>query len=83
MALYLKINKIIFNENHWPTDDRKNGILIRSDRFPSGVRYVIKEDSLIILSGNNGVLCFDLDKGEIFLDEILEIVKCYGKNKKK
>lgn len=77
MAEFLKINKIVFNENHWSTDDRKKGILIASADFPKAVRYVIKEDSLIILSGNNGVLCFDLDIGEVFLRELLEIVKCY------
>jgi len=77
MAEYLKINKIIFNVTHWPTDDRKNGILIASDAFPSAVRYVVKEDSLIILSGNNGVLCFDLAIGPVFMKEISEIIGCY------
>jgi len=77
MTVYLKINKIIFNETHWPTDDRQKGILIASDAFPKAVRYVIKADSLIILSGNNGVLCFDLAVGQIFLNEVLEIVDCY------
>lgn len=77
MAEYLKINKIVFNDTHWPTNNREKGILISSAAFPSAVKYVIKGDSLIILSGNNGVFCFDLDIGEQFLDEILEIVKCY------
>ena len=77
MTAYLKINKIIFNESHWPTDDRQKGILIASDAFPKAVRYVIKEDSLIILSGNNGVLCFDLAIGPVFLQEITEIIGCY------
>ena len=77
MTVYLKINKIIFNETHWPTDDRQKGILIASDAFPKAVRYVIKEDSLIILSGNNGVLCFDLAIGPVFLQEIIEIIGCY------
>lgn len=77
MTEYLKINKNIFNVTHWPTDDRKNGILVASVAFPSAVRYVVKEDSLIILSGNNGVLCFDLAVGQIFLNEVLEIVDCY------
>ena len=77
MTVYLKINKIIFNETHWPTDDRQKGILIASDAFPKAVRYVIKEDSLIILSGNNGVLCFDLAIGPVFLQEISEIIGCY------
>ena len=77
MTVYLKINKIIFNESHWPTDDRQKGILIASDAFPKAVRYVIKEDSLIILSGNNGVLCFDLAIGPVFLQEISEIIGCY------
>ena len=77
MTVYLKINKIIFNESHWPTDDRQKGILIASDAFPKAVRYVIKDDSLIILSGNNGVLCFDLAIGPVFLQEIIEIIGCY------
>lgn len=77
MAEYLKINKNIFNSNHWSTDDRKKGILIASEAFPKAVRYVIKEDSLIILSGNNGVLCFDLAVGPVFLKEITEIIDCY------
>ena len=77
MAGYLKINKIVFNENHWSTDDRKKGILIASVAFPKAVRYVIKEDSLIILSGNNGVLCFDLAVGPVFLKEITDIIDCY------
>ena len=77
MSVYLKINKIIFNESHWPTDDRQKGILIASDAFPKAVRYVIKDDSLIILSGNNGVLCFDLAIGPVFLQEIIEIIGCY------
>ena len=77
MTVYLKINKVIFNETHWPTDDRHTGILIASDAFPKAVRYVIKEDSLIILSGNNGVLCFDLAIGPVFLQEIIEIIGCY------
>lgn len=77
MDEYLKLNKIIFNDSHWPTNDRKKGILIGSNAFPSGVKYVIKGDSLIILSGNNGVLSFDLEKGEKFLGEVSEIVKCF------
>ena len=51
--------------------------MIASDAFPKAVRYVIKEDSLIILSGNNGVLCFDLAIGPVFLQEIIEIIGCY------
>lgn len=77
MDKFLKINKIIFNDTHWPTNNREKGILIGSNAFPSAVKYVIKGNSLIILSGNNGVLCFDLEIGEAFLAEIGEIVKCY------
>ncbi|MGV8905800.1 MAG: hypothetical protein ACOH15_04290 [Acetobacterium sp.] len=77
MAKYLKFDKIIFNETHWPTNDREKGILIHSSVFPGVVKYVIKGDSLIILSGNHGVFCFDLDKGEVFINEIDEIVKCF------
>jgi len=77
MAKYLKIDKIIFNESHWPTNDRKKGILIRSEAFPGGVKYVIKGDSIILLSGNNGVFCLDLDVGEVFLAEVLEVVRCF------
>lgn len=74
---YLLIDKIIFNDSHWPTNDRKKGILIRSNDFPGAVKYVIKGDSMIILSGNNGVFCFDLDEGELFLNEVLETVRCF------
>lgn len=77
MEKYLKINKIVFNETHWSTNDRVNGILIGSLEFPSAVKYIIKGDSIIILSGNNGVLCFDLNIGQVFLNEIWEIVECY------
>jgi hypothetical protein len=78
MGRYIRIDKIIFNDSHWPTNDRKNGILISSNEFPSAVKYVVKGDSLIILSGNNGLLCFDLGIGLVFLKEIAEIVDCYN-----
>lgn len=79
MGKSLWINKCVFNENHWATDDRDNGILIASERFSGMVKYVIKQESLIILSGNNGILCFDLDVGADFVDEVREIVDCYKK----
>lgn len=79
MAKHLKINKAIFNENHWPTNDRDSGIIIASERFSGMVKYVIKQESLIILSGNNGILCFDLDVGDDFVNEVSAIVDCYKK----
>ena len=77
MANYFKLNRTVFNASHWPTNNRKKGILIRSEEFPGVLRYVVKEDSLILLSGSHGVFCFDLDAGEVLLGEIGEIVDCY------
>ena len=54
MEKYLKINKIVFKDTHWPTNNREKGILIGSAEFPSAVKYIIKGNSLIILSGTMG-----------------------------
>ena len=77
MANYFKLNRNVFNASHWPTNNREKGLLIRSEEFPGLVRYVIKEDSLIVLSGSNGIFCFDLEVGEALLNEMREIVACY------
>lgn len=77
MAGYLRINKAIFNDKHWATNDRSQGILIDSQAFPGSVRYVVKNNSLILLSGNHGIFCFDLKIGPQFLNEVSEIVSCY------
>lgn len=77
MASYLKINKSIFNEKHWSTNDRKKGILIDSAFFPGVLKYVIKDDSMILLSGCNGVFTFNLASGELLLDEIDAVIDCY------
>ncbi|MEO1816433.1 MAG: hypothetical protein ABGU93_12710 [Acetobacterium sp.] len=73
----MNFNKIIFNDKHWHTNDRNRGILIDSEAFPGSVKYVVKGNSLILLSGNHGVFCFDLKIGPIFLDEVSEIIDCY------
>ena len=77
MTNYFKLNRNVFNASHWPTNNRKKGILIRSEEFPSVLRYVVKGDSLILLSGSHRAFCFDLDAGEVLLGEMREIVECY------
>lgn len=77
MASYLRINRSIFNEKHWTTNDRSKGILVDSQFFPGVLKYVIKDDSIILLSGRNGVFTFDLAIGELLLDEINAVIDCY------
>lgn len=79
MAEYTSINKILFNEKHWYINERKKGILINSSSFPGAVKYLIKEDSIILMSGIHGLFSFDLKSGPRFLDELGEIVNCYGR----
>lgn len=77
MASYLRINQSIFNEKHWTTSDRNKGILIDSEAFPGVLKYVIKGNSMILLSGCNGVFAFDLACGEPLLNEINAVIDCY------
>lgn len=77
MASYLKINRSIFNEKHWSTNDRQKGILIDSEAFPGVLKYVIKDDSMILLSGCNGVFTFNLASGGSLLGEINAVIDCY------
>ena len=77
MADYLCINKSIFNDRHWRTNDRRKGILIESEAFPGSVCYVIKGQSIVLLSGNHGLFCFDLKCGDRFLSELAEVIACY------
>lgn len=73
----LRINQNIFHENYWKSKDRNQGILIASESFPRILKYVVKGDSLILLSGANGIFCFDLSVAELLTAEIREIVKVY------
>lgn len=77
MAGCMQINKAVFNEKHWSTNDRNRGLLIDSEAFPKALRYVVKGNSLILLSGNHGIFCFDLKVGPQLLQEVGEIVDCY------
>jgi hypothetical protein len=77
MARFLKINRSVFNEKHWSTNDRSKGILIDSEEFPGCLKYVIKEDSLILLSGSNGVFAVDLDVGSRLTGEMDEVIDCF------
>lgn len=77
MPRYLKFNKAIFCEKHWRSNDRHRGLLIDSEAFPEALRYVIKDQCLILLSGSHGVFCFDLAAGPALLNEIRAIIDCY------
>lgn len=81
MAEYTCINKVLFNEKHWYINERTNGILINSISFPGAVKYLIKGDSIILMSGIHGIFSFDLKHGPRFLDELGEIVNCYGRER--
>lgn len=77
MPRYLKFNKAIFCEKYWRSNDRHQGLLIDSEAFPDRLRFVIKDQFLILLSGCHGVFCFDLAAGPALLNEIGEIIDCY------
>lgn len=77
MRRYLKINKAIFYEKYWRLNDRQRGLPIESEAFPTALRYVIKDQSLILLSGIHGIFCFDLAAAPVFLAELGAIVECY------
>lgn len=77
MVSYLKINKTLFNEKHWGTNDRDKGLLIDSEEFPGALRYVIKGDSLILLSGTNGIFAFDLGVGARLTAELREVIASF------
>lgn len=77
MPRYLKINKAIFCEKHWRHNDRHRGLLIESEAFPEALRYLIKDQSLVLLSGSHGVFCFDLAPAPLLIKELQEIVDCY------
>lgn len=77
MPRYLKFNKAIFCEKHWRINDRQRGLPIDSEAFPDVLRYVIKDQDLILLSGIHGVFGFDLAAGPTLLNEIGEIIDCY------
>ncbi|MBU4541353.1 MAG: hypothetical protein KJ774_09035 [Firmicutes bacterium] len=77
MRRYLKINKAIFCEKYWRREDRQRGLLIESEAFPEALRYVIKDQSLILLSGTYGIFCFDLTAAPALLAELSALVDCY------
>ncbi len=58
--------------------DRKVGFEVESDRF-IGLRYIIKGNSLVIVSGKNGAFSVDLKKGKLLAQEIMEMVEYYEK----
>lgn len=58
--------------------DREEGFEVESDRF-TGLRYIIKGDSLVITSAKNGVFAVDLEKGKLLAQEIMEMVEHYEK----
>lgn len=57
---------------------REEGFEVESDRFV-GLRYIIKENSLIITSAKNGAFAVDLKKGKLLAKEIKEMVEYYEK----
>lgn len=77
MTRYLKFNKAIFCEKHWRINDRHRGLAIDSEAFPEALRYVVKNQNLILLSGVHGVFGFDMAAGPALLSEIQEIIDCY------
>lgn len=58
--------------------DREEGFEVESDQF-TGLRYIIKGDSLVITSAKNGVFAVDLEKGKLLAQEIMEMVEHYEK----
>jgi len=67
--------KRIYNFNS-QSRDRKEGFEVESDRF-IGMRYIIKGDSLVIVSGKNGAFSVDLKKARLLALEIMEMVEYY------
>ena len=55
---------------------RKEGFEVESDEF-IGLRYIIKDDSLVITSAKNGAFAVDLEKGKLLAQEIIEMVEHY------
>ncbi|MEO1815028.1 MAG: hypothetical protein ABGU93_05480 [Acetobacterium sp.] len=77
MPRYLKINKAIFCEKYWRVNDRQRGLPIDSEAFPDVLRYVVKDQDLILLSGIHGVFGFDMAAAPTLLNEIGKIIDCY------
>lgn len=77
MTRKLEFNKAIFCEKHWRINDRHRGLAIDSEAFPETLRYVVKDQNLILLSGVHGVFGFDMAAAPAFLNEIQEIIDCY------
>lgn len=77
MEKILRLKRHILNDRYWSTNNREKGILFHSQAYPGTVKYVIKGDSIIILSENHGVLCFGLEEGEALLEEISDLVIHY------
>lgn len=67
--------KRIYNFNS-QSRDRKEGFEVESDRF-IGLRYIIKGNSLVIVSGKNGAFSVDLKKANLLALEIMEMVEHY------
>ncbi|KAF5068299.1 hypothetical protein DSECCO2_244590 [anaerobic digester metagenome] len=77
MTRKLEFNKAIFCEKHWRINDRHRGLAIDSEAFPETLRYVVKDQNLILLSGVHGVFGFDMAAAPAFLNEIQAIIDCY------
>ncbi|MGL4605898.1 MAG: hypothetical protein ACRCU3_00315 [Eubacteriaceae bacterium] len=73
------IKKQTFNLNHWRGNDRSKGILLESEVYEN-LKYVIKEDSLIIISGEHGIFCLDLIACQQMGNEIAEIAALYSQD---
>lgn len=77
MTRTLTFDKAIFCEKYWRINDRRRGLLIDSEAYPEALRYVVKDQTLILLSGYYGVFGFDMAAAPALLDEIQAIIDCY------
>lgn len=76
----MSINPGVFHAKYWSGNDREKGILIDSQFFGNRVRYVVKGDSLILLSSKNGIFAFKLAAGKKLLEEVGEIIAVYDRS---
>lgn len=58
--------------------DRNAGIMIDSDAFPRGLRYLIKDDQIVMVSVKNGAFSISFDGVKQLAAELTAIAEHHG-----
>ena len=58
--------------------DRDNGIMIDSDAFPRGLRYLVKDDQIVMVSVKNGAFSIGIDGAQKLAAELAAIAELHG-----